>query len=348
MAVDVLDRGVERVDDPDRHLHAQVLRVPVGVARLADHDVAGRRACRIVADQLHAGLLEVSEQPGQKALRDRGVDEQRLGRVADARALDLGVERDSPRHLEVGVVVDVDVAVARRGVHHGHRGRLLERRLQPLAAARDHEVDDALLGRQLGQLGALAALDELDRARRQARLGDGLAHQRRERGVRARRVARPPQHDRVAALQAQRGAIDGHVRPRLVDDRDDAERDPQLAKPEAAGERPLLDDLADRIGQLDDLAHTGRHRRDAVRVEREAVAQRGVEAGGTLVGDVGGVGLEHLLGSLAEQLGEAPQRGVLDLASRRSRARARRASRRRHTSGTLRVVVAMRSRVTAG
>ena len=42
------------------------------------------------------------------------------------------------------------------------------------------------------------------------------------------RGRRAAQHDRVAGLQAQRGRVDRDVRPRLVDDRDDAERDADL------------------------------------------------------------------------------------------------------------------------
>ena len=43
----------------------------------------------------------------------------------------------------------------------------LQRLLQPLAAARDDQVDDALLAGQLGELLAPAAGHERDRARRQ-------------------------------------------------------------------------------------------------------------------------------------------------------------------------------------
>ena len=108
---------------------------------------------------------------GRKARRDVGVDEQRLGRVADAGALGLGVEDDALRGVEVGARVDVDVAVARRRVDDRHRRDALERRLQPLAAARDDQVDDALLGGQLGELLAPAAGDEHDRVLGHAGVG---------------------------------------------------------------------------------------------------------------------------------------------------------------------------------
>ncbi len=63
-------------------------------------------------------------------------------------------------------------------------------------------------------------------------------------GVGAHRGGRAAQDDRVAGLQAQRRRVDRDVRPRLVDDGDDAERDADLADVQAVGEPPALDDLA--------------------------------------------------------------------------------------------------------
>ena len=231
---------------------------------------------------------------GRKAGADVGVHEQRLGRVADAGALGLGVEDDPLRGVEVGARVDVDVAVARGGVDHRHRGDALQRRLQPLAAARDDEVDDALLGGQLGQLLAPSAGHEHDRARGHAGLGRGLRGDRGQHGVGVRRRRRAAQHDRVARLQAQRGGVDGDVRPRLVDDGDDAERDAHLAHVEAVGQALAVDDLADRVGQRRDRAHAVGHRLHARRVEREAVEQRGVEPARAARLHVARVGLEDL------------------------------------------------------
>ena len=90
--------------------------------------------------------------------------------------------------VEVGGGVDVDVAVARGGVDHGHRGDLLQRRLQALAAARDDQVDALLLGRQLGQLLAPAAGDEADAALGQP----GRRRPPRRRSARAPRWSEPP------------------------------------------------------------------------------------------------------------------------------------------------------------
>ena len=151
--------------------------------------VAGPRARALVADQLDPCLAQGGEDAGQEARGDRGVDQQGLGRVADPGPLDLGVDGDPPRHLEVGVGVDVDVAVARRRVHHRHRRDRLDRLLQPLAAARDQQVDEALLGRQLGELLAVAAGERQHGVLGQAGLGQRLADDRRQGPVGALGVA---------------------------------------------------------------------------------------------------------------------------------------------------------------
>ena len=121
-------------------------------------------------------------------------------------------------------------------------------------------------------------------------------------------VRRAAQHDRVAGLQAQRGGVDRDVRPRLVDDRDDAERHAHLAHVEPVGQPVAVDHLADRVGQRRDRARAVGDRRDP---RRASSASRSSSASPMLVRAAGlqvaRVGLEDL---------------------RRARASARRRSRR--------------------
>ena len=79
-----------------------------------------------------------------------------------------------------------------------------------------------------------------------------LRGDRGQHGVGVRRRRRAAQDDRVAGLQAQRGGVDRDVRPGLVDDGDDAERDAQHAHVEAVGQPPALDDLTHGVGQCRD------------------------------------------------------------------------------------------------
>ena len=61
--------------------------------------------------------------------------------------------------------------------------------------------------------------------------------------------------------------------PRLVDDRDDAERHAHLRQLDAVGQRVALDDLADGIGQRRERLERLRHRLDARGSQLEPVEQ---------------------------------------------------------------------------
>ena len=171
-----------------------------------------------------------------------------------------------------------------------------------------------------------AAGEQDHRVLRQAGLGQRLADDRRQRAVGALGVVGAAEDDRVAALDRQRGAVDRHVRPRLVDDGDDSQRHPQLSQPQPAGDRFRFQLLADRVGKGGDRAHALGHRLDPRLGQRQPVAQRRCQPGRALVGEVGGIRLEHLAGPLAEQPRGRLEGGVLGL-GRRARQHPRRTAR---------------------
>ena len=109
--------------------------------------------------------------PGQEDRGDRAMDEQRLGRVADARALDLGVDDDLDRHVEVAAGIDVDVAVALVVLQDRHLRLGDDAADQALAAARDGQVDELGQAQQLADGRAVDRRDELDRLLGQAAAG---------------------------------------------------------------------------------------------------------------------------------------------------------------------------------
>ena len=120
------------------------------------------------------------------------------------------------------------------------------------------------------------------------------------------------QDDRVAGLQAQSCGVDRNVRPGLVDDGDDAERDADLADVQTVGQAPPVDDLADGVGQRGDLRDGGGDRGDASEIEPQAV-EEGVAQAGLVSGvHVALVGGEDLGRALDQGLGDREQRGVLD------------------------------------
>ena len=113
---------------------------------------------------------------------------------------------------------------------HGHPRVLGDEADEPLASARDDEIDEPRQARA-----GRASLrdrrgDDLDRVGGEPGLGERLRAAARPSAALERAASEPPrkQH-RVAALDAQRRGVDGDVGARLVDDGDDAERDAHLA-----------------------------------------------------------------------------------------------------------------------
>jgi hypothetical protein len=188
---------------------------------------------------------------------------------------------------------------------------LLERRLQALAPARDDQVDDAVLGRELAQLVALAAGDDRDGPLRDTGLGDGGRRDLRQHRVRVGGRRGPAQNDRVARLEAQRRAVDGHVRPRLVDDRDDAERHPHAPDVETVRESPTLDRRANGVRQRGDRADVACDVRQPLVGQLQPVEQPGVQAGLLARLHVASVRLEDLAAARLERGRHGVERGVL-------------------------------------
>ena len=120
------------------------------------------------------------------------------------------------------------MAVAITVDHVGHRGVVDDGTDQRGSAARDQAVD-ALA--QLHELdGGLAAdiLDEDEGVGGEASPGDGGTNRGGDGPVRLEGGRGAPQERHVAGLEAQAEGVAGDVGAHLVDDRHDAERDPDL------------------------------------------------------------------------------------------------------------------------
>ena len=106
-------------------------------------DVRGALPALIVADELDPMFVQHVGNARDERVGDRGVDDERLGGVAHARALGLGVHDDLGRFIEISLRVDVHVTVAVAVDDHGD-GRVLADALdERRPAARDQAVDHA-------------------------------------------------------------------------------------------------------------------------------------------------------------------------------------------------------------
>ncbi len=106
-------------------------------------------ARQFIAANFNVVLGQLSGHKRQKRLGHFAMHQQRLGRIADAKSLALGIDGDGDRLIQIGVGVDVHVAVAREVLDDGHRGFCRYTANQPFTAAGDGQIDVFVEGEKL-------------------------------------------------------------------------------------------------------------------------------------------------------------------------------------------------------
>src|SRR5215468_11269498 len=138
----MLDRSTYTVDHLGGDDGVEIFGRPVLLA--GRFHAAIDRARGLVAAYLAAGVEQHGDERLEVRRRDRAVDEQRLGRAADAGAPHLGIEQDRARHVELRRTVHVDVANALEMREDRHARLRLHARDQALATAWNDDVDRAV------------------------------------------------------------------------------------------------------------------------------------------------------------------------------------------------------------
>ncbi|MNM85441.1 hypothetical protein D3C81_975550 [compost metagenome] len=310
----MVDGRVEPVHGADGEHRRQVFEAPVllgGIDQLAE-------ACRFQggargrADaQFYALFLVDAGQRRQHGGGDVARHQQRFHRVARRVALGLGVVGHADCLVQVRIGVDVDVADTVQVLDHRHAGLFHQARDQALATARHDHVDIFRHRDQPAHGGAVGGLDDLHGLRRQSGRRQPFRHQRGQCRVRLDGLGAPAQDRGVAGLQAQRRGVDGHVRARLVDDADHAQRHAHLTDLNAGRAELHIGDLADRVCQRGNLLQPCRHRDDGLVGQRQAVHERGVLAVGAGTLHIARVHSLELVGIPADGGGDGQQRAVL-------------------------------------
>ena len=236
--------------------------------------------------------MQSHENVGQQLVSRTGIDEQRLGGVADAGALGLGVDDDVARHGNVGRTLKVDMAVAHARLDDRHLGLahagLDERR----AATRDEDVHQAGRVHELDGLGAVLARDELNGLGVQPRLGNTLTRRVGYGHTRVMGGRATTEHHGIATAKGERNGVGRHVGTRLVDHGDDAQRHSQALHAHTAGKGAALDDTTQRVGKGGDLTHGGRDVTQSLLREQQPVDEWLGEPRGAPALNVARVGLK--------------------------------------------------------
>ena len=192
----------------------------------------------LVDGQLHAAPLELLDGPGQERGRGLPVHEQRLGRVAHAGPLALGVDDDGQRPCPG------------RRPRRRTRGSCRRRRRSPApcCSRRRKSLSSSPPRGMTRSTVPLCCTSSASTSRpparndtasrRQAGLEDGALDDLGEDAVGVLGGAAAAQDDGIARLEAEGGRVDGDVGPGLVDDGDHAERHAHPAHVEPVGQPP--------------------------------------------------------------------------------------------------------------
>ena len=141
--------------------------------------------------------------------------------------------------------------------------------------------------------------------------GDGLADDTQCGRIGAFGCMATAQDGGVARFEAQRGDIDRHIGPGLVNHADDADGHAYLVEAQPVGQVVPAHDLPDRIGQRGDMPDALRAGGDAVHVETQAVEFSFIHAGFEGFLHVLRVGGGDVVGMRVEGVGDGEQQLVL-------------------------------------
>src|SRR4249920_3923660 len=163
---DMVDRGLDIVDDFDGNYGVEVLGTPIFFGYRFDPFVDGQ--CRLVAADFAAGRDEHFNQRLELAASAGAVDQERFGGTADAGTPHFRIEHDFLGHLEGGRLVDVDMADTFEVREYRHACFRLHPRHEVFAAPRHDHVDIAVeAGQHEAHRRAVTSRHKLDRRLRQ-------------------------------------------------------------------------------------------------------------------------------------------------------------------------------------
>ena len=188
----------------------------------------------------------------------------------------------------------------------------MTKRISPSPPRGIDEIDEPGEPEQRAHRFAIAGRDDLHRVLGEPGVGEPCAKGRAEGRVGARGLLPAAQEHRVAALDAERRGVDRHVGARLVDDRDDAERNRHLADQDAVRTAGQTGHRADRILLRRHVEQPPHRPFEPLIGERQAIDERRRRrAAFAVLRDVRSVRLEDGGGPFAQPLADGPQSGIL-------------------------------------
>ena len=247
----------------------------------------------MVAAHLDPRAVQLRGDLGQTPRRRLRVHQHRIHGVAHRGPLHLGVEHDIGGHFGVRVPVNVGMAHAHAAGHHGHLGALRHEVDESRPAPGHQQVDVLFHAQDDIDQRPVGIVHELHGLGGQSGLADGPMDQGHQRRVRTQRFLAASEKTRVSRFQCQGNYVRRYIGPAFVDAGDHSQRSTPLFDLQPVRQHEGLDQFSHRIGQACHAANVRRHPVEPVRVQEQAVQERGVDAGGLGVLIVGCIGLQY-------------------------------------------------------
>ena len=161
----------------------------------------------------------------------------------------LGVDADLAHVLfhRLRGRIDINVAVAREMLENRNRRFFHDGSNQPLAAARDDDVDVVVELQERRQERAVGGFDELHGGRINFHLRERFGDNGRDGRVGVHGLFSAAKDDGVAGFEAESGGVAGDVGPAFVDEKHNPQRHAHFFHAQAIGPDVAFQDLPDRV-----------------------------------------------------------------------------------------------------
>src|SRR6056297_1085140 len=198
--------------------------------------------------------------------QDRGsygtMYQERFACVADTHSLALGVFDDADRHLQIRMLIEIDVTVAIVVFDDRHLGFTGYPSDQSFATAGDGDIDQVSHRQEVTDRRSIGCRYKLDGSLRDPDLRCSVGQDIDDRLAAVDRFFPASQDHRIATFDTDRCRISGNIRPAFINEKDDPQWNPSLFDAKAARPSEAIDDFADGIGEPGDFPKSGRDSSD--------------------------------------------------------------------------------------
>ena len=233
-----------------------------------------------------------------------------FGRIAHRGAGALGIIENGGGHIQIGLIVHIDVAHALTGADHRHAGLFGHCPNEPRAAPGDQHVHIPIQMHQLARGFVAGVLHQGNAVGGKASLDQSAPHQLHGAAVGADGLLAAPENAHIAGFQAQGRRVHRDVGPGLKDDGDHTQGDPPPSDNQAVGAGFHSVHPADGVRQSGHLPHAVHDPGDPLRRERQPVQHGRAHPGLPGCRHVLGIGGQPVSLALNQGLGHGFQCGV--------------------------------------